>query len=155
MLSPLYFQIPIFFLLMIGAYQDYKTRTISNKIIFAIAIFSLPLIVTNKSFLLPVGICILFLVLFYFSDKIEKINTKLFTNPIGGADTKVFIPLLLQMSTYDIFIFFFLFAVANTFVIFKFKRDIPMFIPILFGYFGLVAISLLQIVIRIISNAYP
>jgi Flp pilus assembly protein protease CpaA len=121
MLSPLYLQIPIFLFLLWGAYTDYKTRTVSNKIILGIIILSLPMIWNQTSWLIPILLCLLFLGLFYF------------TNQIGGADTKVFIPLMLGMSTNDIFIFFFLFSISNLFLMIKFWKGIPLFISILFG----------------------
>ena len=150
MTSPLYFQIPILLSLIVAAYSDYKTRIVSNKIIIFIVVFSIPIILQQTSWLFPILLCLLFLGMFYFSDQIEKINPKLFANPIGGADTKVFIPLLLGMSTNEIFIFFFLFSVSNIILIFKFWRSIPLFISILFGYFGIVTLSFLPIVIRIV-----
>lgn len=138
MFSPLFFQVPIFFLLLVAARQDYLTRKVSNDIIFYIAIFSLPLIWQQTNFLIPILICIMFLGLFYFTDS------------VGGADTKVFIPILLGMTTNDIFIFFFLFSVANIILIFGFRKGIPLFISILFGYFGVVLLSSLPIFIRIV-----
>lgn len=136
MISLVLFQILIFLLLIIGAYWDYKTRTVSNKIILGIAILSIPIIFNQTSFFIPIVICTLFLGLFYF------------TNSIGGADTKVFIPLLLGMSTNEIFIFFLLFSVANLIWIFKFWKGIPLFISILFGYSGVILLSLLPILIH-------
>ena len=136
MVSPLLFQIPIFLLLVVGAYRDYKTRIISNKIILGISLFSIPLILQNTNFLIPILLCLLFLGLFYF------------TNSIGGADTKVLIPLLLSMGTNSIFIFFFLFSISNIFLIFKFRNGIPLYISILFGYFGVVILSLLPFLIQ-------
>ena len=142
MISPLSFQIPIFFLLLWGAYQDYKTRTVSNEILVYITIFSLGIIsiqiINHTNFLIPVILCALFLFLFYF------------TNSIGGADTKVFIPLLLGMTTNGIFIFFFLFSVSNIILMFRFRKGIPLFISILSGYFGVILLSLLPIVIWIV-----
>ncbi len=136
MLLPLYFQISIFFCLLIGAYSDYKTRTVSNKIIICIAILSLPLIFEQTNWLVPILLVGLFLGLFYF------------TNSIGGADTKVLIPLILGMSSNDIFIFFLLFSVSNLFLLIKFWKGIPLFISILFGYIGVIFLSLLPILIH-------
>lgn len=146
MISLLQFQIPILFLLAIGAYQDYKTRIVSNDLITYIAIFSLPIIIIpnfvlsdaiNWSFfLIPVVLVSLFLGLFYF------------TNLIGGADTKVFIVLLLGMTTNEIFIFFLLFTIPNIYFLIRFWKGIPLFIPILFGYFGIILFSVLPILIR-------
>jgi Flp pilus assembly protein protease CpaA len=134
----LVFQILILLLLIVGAYNDYKTRTVSNKIILTIAIFSIPLIWNQSSFIIPFILCIMFLGLFYF------------TNKIGGADTKVFILLLLGMSTNSIFIFFLIFAVTYIISIFKFWERNPLFIPILFGYVGVILLSILPILIRIV-----
>ena len=134
----LFLQILIFLCLAVGAYQDYKTRIVSNKIIVVIAILSIPIIWNQTSFLIPILLCTLFLGLFYF------------TNSIGGADTKVFIPLLLGMSTNEIFIFFLFYTIANIVLIFKFWKGIPLFISILFGYFGVILLSFLPIVIRIV-----
>lgn len=140
MFSPLFFQIPIFFLLLVGSCQDLKYRKVSNDIIVYIAVFSFPLIIfpfNLTKFIIPIILCLLFLFLFYF------------TNSIGGADTKVFIPLLLTMTTNDIFIFFFLFSVANIILIFKFWKGIPLFISILFGYSGVILLSSLPILIYV------
>ena len=147
MISPLIFQIPIFLLLFVGAYSDYKTRTVSNKIIVCIIIFSLPIIWNQTNWLIPILLCTLFLGLFYYSKKIEKISP-LLANPIGGADTKVFIPLMLGMSTNEIFIFFLLFTIPNIYFLIRFWKGIPLFIPILFGYFGVILLSLLPILIH-------
>lgn len=136
MLSLLFFQIPIFLFLLLGAYTDYKTRTVSNKIIIGIAIFSLPLIWVQTSFIIPILLCLLFLGLFYF------------TNQIGGADTKVFIPLMLGMDTNSIFIFFLLFSISNLFLLIKFWKRIPLFVSILFGYIGVILLSLLPFLIH-------
>jgi Flp pilus assembly protein protease CpaA len=150
MLSPLLFQIPIFLFLIAGAYQDYKTRTVSNKIILCIAILSLPLILQQTSFLIPVLLCILFLGLFYMPEKIGNIDTTLVANSMGGADTKVLIVLILGMSTNSIFIFFLLFTIPNIYYLIRFCKGIPLFIPILFGYFGVLGLSFLPIVIRMV-----
>lgn len=147
MLSPLLFQIPIFLFLIAGAYQDYKTRTVSNKIILGIAIFSIPIIWNQTNFLIPILLCTLFLILFYLPEKIGNIDIKIFANSLGGADTKVFIPLLLGMSSNQLFIFFLLFSVANTIISFKFFKGIPLFISILFGYFGILLLSFLPMAI--------
>jgi Flp pilus assembly protein protease CpaA len=137
MLSLLTFQIPIFLFLFVGAIQDYRTRIVSNKIIIGVAIFSLPLIFEQTNWLIPILLCGMFLGLFYF------------TNQIGGADTKVFIPLMLGMDTNSIFIFFLLFSVANLILLIKFWKGIPLFIPILFGYFGVLLLSALPILIHL------
>lgn len=146
MISLLQFQIPILLLLAIGAYRDYKTRIVSNDLIAYIALFSLPIIiipnfvlvnVINWSFfLIPIILVSLFLGLFYF------------TNLIGGADTKVFIVLLLGMTTNEIFIFFLLFTIPNIYFLIRFWKGIPLFIPILFGYSGVILLSVLPILIR-------
>ena len=133
----LFLQILIFLCLAVGAYQDYKTRIVSNKIIVVIAILSIPIIWNQTSFLIPILLCTLFLGLFYF------------TNSIGGADTKVFIPLLLGMGSNEIFIFFLLFSFANLILIFKFWKGIPLLISILFGYFGILLLSSLPILIHL------
>ncbi len=142
MISPLLFQIPIFFLLLWGAYQDYKTRTVSNELLFYIGYFSIGIIsiqiINHTNFLIPIILCLLFLFLFYF------------TNSIGGADTKVLILLLLGMTPNDIFIFFFLFSITNIILLFKFRKGIPLFISILSGYFGVILLSLLPIVVWIV-----
>jgi len=137
MISPLLFQIPIFFLLILGAYKDYKTRIVSNKIILGIAIFSAPLILNQTNWLIPILLSGLFLGLFYF------------TNQLGGADTKVLILLLLAMSSNQIFIFFLLFTVPNIYFLIRLWKGIPLFIPILFGYFGVILLSSLPILIHI------
>src|SRR3972149_3860217 len=100
-MSLLPFQILIFLLLIVCAYKDLKTRIVSNRYILLISIVSIPIIWNQTNWLIPIILCTLFLGLFYF------------TNSIGGADTKVLIPLLLGMSTNQIFIFFLLFSVAN------------------------------------------
>jgi prepilin peptidase CpaA len=137
-LLPLFFQIPIFFLLLNGAIQDYRTRIVSNRLILLITIFSIPLLFLQESFLIPILLSILFLGLFYF------------TKWIGGADTKVLIILLLSMNTNEIFIFFFLFSISNIILIIRFFRSVPLIISILFGYLGIILLSFLPIVIRII-----
>jgi len=146
MVSLLQFQIPILLLLAIGAYQDYKTRIVSNDIIAYIAIFSLPIaIIPNfilsstinwSFFVIPFILASLFLGLFYY------------TNLIGGADTKVFIVLLLGMTTNEIFIFFLLFTIPNIYYLIRFSKGIPLFIPILFGYSGVILLSALPILIK-------
>jgi Flp pilus assembly protein protease CpaA len=149
MFLPLYFQIPIFFLLLVAARQDYLTRRVSNDVIGYIAIFSIPLILNQTEFLIPISLCILFLVLFYLPEKIGKYDLSIVANSIGGADTKVFIPLLLSMSTNEIFIFFLLFTIPNIYFLIRLRDGIPLFISILFGYFGIIVLSLLPILIRI------
>lgn len=149
MLNLLYFQIPIFFLLLLGAIQDYRTRTVSNKIVLSIVILSLPMILVQKNFLIPVLICILFLGLFYITS-LDCFKNSIFKNSIGGADVKVLIPILLSVDTNSIFIFFFLYSISNVILIFRFWRSIPLYISILFGYFGIVTLSFLPIIIRII-----
>ena len=161
MISVLLLQISIFILLILCARQDYKTRTVSNSLILWIAVLSIPVIIipilvnhTINFLSLSVSIllCLLFLILFFLSDRIKKINPKLFTNTIGGADVKVFIPLLLSMSVNEIFIFFLLFTVPNIYYLIRFCKGIPMFIPILFGYFGILLLSFLPLVIKIVFN---
>jgi len=136
-MSLLPFQILIFLLLIVCAYKDLKTRIVSNRYILLISIVSIPIIWNQTNWLIPIILCTLFLGLFYF------------TNSIGGADTKVLIPLLLGMSTNQIFIFFLLFSVANLILIFKYWKGIPLFISILFGYFGIILISSLSILIHL------
>lgn len=138
MILSLILKILILLLLFVGAYTDYKTRTVSNKIIICILILSLPIIFEQTDWLIPILLVGLFLGLFYF------------TNQIGGADTKVLIVLLLGMSTNEIFIFFLLFTIPNIYFLIRFWKGIPLFIPILFGYFGIILLSILPIVIRIV-----
>jgi Flp pilus assembly protein protease CpaA len=149
MFPELYFQVPVFFLLLVAARQDYLTRTVSNDVIIYISVFSLPLIFVQTNWMIPILLCLLFLILFYISD-LKILKGTFFEDSIGGADTKVFIPLLLQMTTNDIFIFFFLFSVSNIILIFRFWKGIPLFISILFGYFGVLLLSFLPIIIRIV-----
>jgi len=132
----LFLQILIFLVLIVCAYQDYKTRTVSNRYVLIIAIFSVPIIWAQTNWLIPILLCTLFLGLFYF------------TNLLGGADTKVLIVLLLGMSTNSIFIFFLLFSVSNLILMIKFWKGIPLLISILFGYFGVLIISFLPILIH-------
>jgi len=149
MISFLYFQIPIFFLLLVAARQDYLYRKVSNDVIAYIAVFSLPIIINQTNWLIPILLCLLFLVLFYLPENIGKTDLSIVANSIGGADTKVFIPLLLGMTSNEIFIFFFLFSVANIILILRYWKGIPLFISILFGYIGIILLSFLPILIRI------
>ena len=132
----LFLQILIFLVLIACAYQDYKTRTVSNRYVLIIAILSIPIIWSQTNWLIPILLSGMFLGLFYF------------TNQIGGADTKVLIVLLLGMSTNSIFIFFLLFSVSNLILMIKFWKGIPLLISILFGYFGVLIISFLPILIH-------
>jgi len=148
MLSLLLFQIPIFLLLLVCAFQDYKTRTVSNKLLLFIAIFSIPLIIQQTNWIIPILLCILFLSLFYLSD-LKCFRNTIVENSIGGADVKVFILLLLGMTTNEIFIFFLLFTFPNIYFLIRLRNGIPLFISILFGYFGVILLSFLPILIRI------
>jgi len=86
MISPLYFQIPIFFLLIVAARQDYLTRTVSNDLIAYIAIFSIPLILNQtKFFNSHATFVFLFLGMFYFRIRLKKLIQNYFANPIGGG----------------------------------------------------------------------
>lgn len=137
----LLFQIPIFLLLIIGSYYDNKSRTVSNKIVFPIIIFLIPIIVIKKvDLLIPIILSFIILALFYYTDQ------------IGGADTKVLVPLFLQMSSNDIFVFFLFFTIPNIYFLLKSTRAIPLFISILFGYLGIIILSLLPIIIKIIFS---
>lgn len=143
MISLLIFKILILLLLFVGAYTDYKTRIVSNKIIVGIVILSLPIILEQTNWLIPILLVSLFLGMFYFP--FDKIGLP---NQIGGADTKVLIPLMLGMSTNEIFIFFLLFTIPNIYFLIRFWKGIPLFIPILFGYSGVILLSLLPILIH-------
>ena len=132
----LFLQILIFLVLIVCAYQDYKTRTVSNRYILLILILSIPIIWFQTNWLIPILLSGMFLGLFYF------------TNLLGGADTKVLIVLLLGMSTNSIFIFFLLFTVPNIFYLIRLQKGIPLLISILFGYFGVLIISFLPFLIH-------
>jgi len=149
MMSTLYFQIPIFFLLLVAARQDYLTRKVSNDVIAYIAVFSIPLIFNQINWTVQILLVLLFLALFYLPEKIGKLDLSMFANSIGGADTKVFIPLLLSMTRNEIFIFFLLFTIPNIYYLIRLRNGNPLFVSILFGYIGILGLSFLPILIRI------
>ncbi len=138
----LFLKILIFLCLVVGAYQDYKTRIVKNKIILIIAILSIPILWNQTHWLIPIALCLFFLGLFYFVNS-DYCKGSLFEDSFGGADAKVFIVLILGMSSNEIFIFFLFYTIANLFLIFKFRQGIPLFISILFGYFSILLLSFL------------
>ena len=117
-------------LLLIGTDTDLKTRTVSNKITFAILILCIPLIYLNKSIMeyFPVYFVSItaLLIAYYF-----LYNTQ---SRIGGADLKVLIPLMASFSIFQFIGFFSVISIVTFLMWFKWKSGMPFFVAISISY---------------------
>ena len=103
-------------LLIYASYTDIKSRTVSNKIILLIWIFSIPLFNLTSIFQI-VFIGIMFVFYKYYN--------------MGAADVKGIIPIILSVT-----ITYFLLPLAITeYIMAKYyKNDVPMYISITIAY---------------------
>lgn len=131
-------EIGIASLLVIGSYQDIKTRTVSNKITGSIAVLSLIYFL-----LLPYityvswhfyWLHILIIVGMFISYKL---------NAIGGADIKALLPLIYTFSTIPLFFFLVISTIIHSIIHIRYDKQVPYFIAMT-AAFLLIKISFIQ-----------
>lgn len=127
----------IFLLMVMGSYQDFKTRTVSNKLTGSIAVLSLIYFLTIPFHYLQ-GFFYFFWLHFLILAGI-LISYKL--KGIGGADLKVMVPLIFTFSTIPLFFFTIISTTIQGMIYFLYDKRTPYFISLTTAFILVVFIS--------------
>lgn len=125
-------------MLILGSYQDIKTRTVSNKITGSIAVLSLIYFL-----LLPYTYYMSWHFFWLHILIVGGMFTAYKLNAIGGADMKAMLPLIFTFSTIPLFFFLVISTIVHSIIHIRYDKQVPYFIAITAAYL-LVRFSFIQ-----------